>query len=137
MNSVNVKRIVAFVIDLLFIATLINIGFSLLYENYSPTSFNFGWFPPFVLPGVFLGGYLLYFFLFDLIFEGQTLGKLASSILVVGSSNNHILDFKKRFIRSLLKMLSILLLPLSILLFFSWGGFTIHEKVSDSKTILN
>ncbi|WP_340203286.1 RDD family protein [Ascidiimonas sp. W6] len=137
MSIVNRKRIIAFIIDILVISTFVNICCSAVSENYSPSHLNIQYFSSLLLPGMFIGVYIIYILLFDVIFEGQTLGKLASSILVVESNNDTIPDLKKRVIRSLTKFLSILLLPLSVLLFISKRGFTIHEKISKSRTIMN
>ncbi|XLS30308.1 RDD family protein [Flavobacteriaceae bacterium M23B6Z8] len=137
MSGVNKKRIIAFFLDIMVIATLVNICCSAVSENYSPLNFNLHYISSLMLPGVFIGVYTVYILIFDLIFEGQTLGKLASSILVVECGNNHVPDLKKRMLRSFTKFVSILLLPVSILLFLSKRGFTIHEKISNSRTIVN
>ena len=137
MSGVNKKRIIAFILDMLVIAALVNICCYAVSENYSPTELNINYFSSLFIPGIFMIVQVFYILLFDLVFEGQTLGKLASSILVVERSNDDIPGLRNRIIRSMTKILSVLLLPISILLFISGGGFTIHEKVTNSRTIQN
>jgi uncharacterized RDD family membrane protein YckC len=137
MSGVNKKRVIAFILDMLVISALVNILCFAVLDNYSPSHLNINYFSSLLIPGIFIIVNIIYILLFDLVFEGQTLGKLASSILVVENNNNDIPGLRKRIIRSLTKLLSVILLPLSILLFLSKRGFTIHEKISNSKTIQN
>lgn len=137
MSGVNKKRVIAFILDIVVISTFVNISCIVFSDTYSPWHIYYQNFSSLFLPGMFIAVSIIYILLFDLIFEGQTMGKLAASILVVATENNHIPDLKFRIIRSLTKILSIILLPISILLFLGKRGYTIHEKISNSKTILN
>lgn len=137
MSGVNKKRIIAFILDMLVIAALVNVCCFAVSENYSPSDLRITYFSSLLLPGIFMIVKVFYNLLFDLVFEGQTLGKLASSILVVESGNDDIPGLRNRIIRSMTKTLSVVLLPISVFLFLSGRGFTIHEKISNSRTIQN
>ena len=70
--------------------------------------------------------YGFYFVIFDVINKGRTVGKLMLGILVV-SKNGAALRIKKRLWRSLYKILSILILPVSVGLFLFKEGYSFQD----------
>lgn len=75
----------------------------------------------------------IYFFLFDVITEGRTLGKTILKIKVV-NQNNTDLSRKRLFIRSSLKVLNLIFWPITGILFFL-NGWTLQDKVCNTKTV--
>ncbi|MEM9686114.1 MAG: RDD family protein, partial [Bacteroidota bacterium] len=78
--------------------------------------------------------YGVYFIVFDLVNDGRTLGKLMLGILVV-SKDGAALSPKKQLLRSLYKMLSVLLLPLSIGLFLFKDHYTFQDYYMGTITL--
>ena len=78
--------------------------------------------------------YGVYFVVFDLVNDGRTLGKLIVGIFVV-SKDGTALRIKKRLGRSLYKMLSVLLLPVSIGLFLFKNYYTFQDYYMGTVTL--
>lgn len=76
---------------------------------------------------------LIYFFLFDVFTEGRTLGKTILKIKVVNQNNSE-LSRKRRFIRSSLKVLSLIFWPITGVLFLL-NSWTLQDKVCNTKTV--
>lgn len=78
--------------------------------------------------------FFLYFIIFDLFNHGNSFGKTIFSIKVVNIENLKNVEVKTLILRTILKMLSTILLPFSIITYL-YNGFTLHEKFSKTKTI--
>lgn len=78
------------------------------------------------LSAVFL---LLYFLLFDWINGGKTLGKE-----ITGVTLSYKLTPKYRFVRSLFKMIGVLLMPFTVLLYVT-KGLLLHEFLFSKVTL--
>lgn len=79
---------------------------------------------------------LLYFVLFDVFNKGKSFGKLIFSIFVVGNSTLRELSFITRFKRTILKVLGIIIFPISLIMFLAFDT-TIHDSVAKTKTIVD
>ncbi|MEM9687418.1 MAG: RDD family protein [Bacteroidota bacterium] len=133
MKDIRLRRSMAFLIDMGIVSTVIAI-----FENLFPVTtqthefdvsgirFAFG----ISLAPIF---YILYFIIFDIIVGGQTVGKSILGIVVV-SKNGAALSMKKLLLRSLYKMLGVLLLPVAAFLFIS-DNYTLQDYCTDTDTI--
>lgn len=79
---------------------------------------------------------LLYFVLFDAFNKGKSFGKLIFSIFVVDNSTLRELSFITRFKRTILKVLGIIIFPISLIMFLAFDT-TIHDSVAKTKTIVD
>jgi uncharacterized RDD family membrane protein YckC len=78
---------------------------------------------------------LVYFLMFDLLNQGKTIGKIFFKIKSVDTTTDAFV-LKQALIRSLLKMISIIILPISLILLLN-NSYSIHEFFSKTKTIRN
>jgi uncharacterized RDD family membrane protein YckC len=127
------KRIYAFIIDVITSGILCSIASSLLFQKENSTilaifTFNYWYFSYYFFS-------LLYFVLFDVIKNGITIGKSLLSIINVDNNDGNILSLKRRITRSLLKVISFVLLPLSFFMFIFNNEFTIQDYFVKSKTV--
>jgi uncharacterized RDD family membrane protein YckC len=76
---------------------------------------------------------LIYFFFFDFLKNGTTIGKSILKIKIQ-KINGDELSFSERFITSLLKVISITLLPLSAIYYF-FTKTVFHDRIMKIKTI--
>ncbi|MBT8387408.1 MAG: RDD family protein [Ignavibacteria bacterium] len=136
MKSTQQKRIGAFIIDIVLMGGIISLVegiFSNFFESQPfelwGLSFNYRFSFAIVV-------YLCYFFLFDLFKNGRTVGKMVVGVKLLHIEN---LKLSKRdhFTRSLLKIVSITILPISILLFLFKDHFTIHDQFAKTITVLD
>lgn len=134
MESVHIKRSIAFLIDI-----VISGIFATLIENFFPITFEINDFE--ILNIKFTWGitlqivfYLLYLFVFDLLNNGNTLGKLLLSITVI-TKNKEVPALKKRLVRSLCKTVSVIILPVSALLFLFKNYYTIQDHYAGTITV--
>lgn len=119
-NSFIGKRVIALSIDLIIlsqIAVLVNNFVKLNYELEKTTIIDFNVSYGFSLMFIL---YVLYFLLFDFLYKGVTLGKKIIGISIESKNANN--GFKKELLkRTLIKLVSIFILPVSIVcyLFFN------------------
>ncbi|PQB05148.1 hypothetical protein BST85_09810 [Aureitalea marina] len=78
--------------------------------------------------------YLFYFWLMDVFLAGKTLGKTLLKIRVV-SSEGLPLTWKTRLIRTVLKVIGILILPVAAVLFLWARSFTVQDQVLGTRAI--
>lgn len=76
---------------------------------------------------------LIYFFLFDVITQGRTIGKTILKIKVVNQNNTE-LSRKRLFIRSSLKVLNLIFWPITGVLFLL-NSWTLQDKICNTKTV--
>jgi uncharacterized RDD family membrane protein YckC len=113
--TINTRRVLALVIDLLIIGVIISL-FSNIFEIKGPKKnielynidFIYGYSYVFLF-------YLSYFFLFDFINKSITLGKALFKIKLMFDANDKTLF--RRILRSIIKVISLIIFPISILLF--------------------
>lgn len=77
---------------------------------------------------------LLYFIIFDISNKGRSSGKLLFSIQVVDRLSLQEISIIRRIQRTVLKVLGIIILPVSLLMFFAFD-ITIHDSVVKTMTI--
>ncbi|PKA84093.1 putative RDD family membrane protein YckC [Ulvibacter sp. MAR_2010_11] len=135
MSTIQTNRIIAFIIDVLIVSFICT-----LFEN-------------FLLPDLFevkevevfernfkiryssiLIFYFLYFIIFDAILNGKTLGKILLNLDLKAISGERITK-STLFKRSLLKLISIVIAPISLILFFVKKDFTIHDHYAKTTVI--
>ena len=137
MESIDQKRIYSFLTDCIisnfigfFIFSFLNIerDFKLGSFDFFGINFNYGLtFQIFII--------VIYFILFDMLNKGKTFGKLIFSINVVNKNDLESLNTSKLLMRTFYKTLAILILPISIILYFIYNGFTIQDKICQTTTI--
>lgn len=131
MFTMRLRRSVAFLIDTTIAGTLAR-----LFEPYLPVSFSW---VAFKILGVSFTLYLtlafvfyvLYFSMFDIVNKGRTIGKLMVGIVTVFFDKN---TLKKRLIRSLFKIISMLLLPIAFVIYFRYD-YTFQDNHCRTKTV--
>ena len=127
------KRIFALIFDI-FIIGLIS---SILIPNYTKfisensvvvfdRTFIYGFYSNFI-------PYFVYFFIFDIVSNGETFGKMIFKIKVVLADTLNV-TLKIRLLRSILKIVSIILLPIAALVFLIKGN-TMEDAVCKTITI--
>lgn len=134
MNSTKIKRIAAFLIDVVIISISISI-----ISNFLPISFKLTEVELFGVQwdlGITLGifGYLIYFLIFDVFSKGNTIGKHLVKIKTISKTLGQ-QKLKNLVQRSLYKTLSILILPVSAMLFLINKEYTIQDSFSNTTTV--
>jgi uncharacterized RDD family membrane protein YckC len=127
------KRVYAFIIDIIFSGVISSIASSLLFQKENSTTLAIFTFNNWYL--TYYSFTFLYFVLFDVFKNGITIGKSILSIINVDNINGNLLDVKRRIIRSFLKIISIILFPLSLFMFVFNNEFTIQDYFVKSKTV--
>lgn len=134
-NSLYSRRVCAFIVDILainfalFIASLFN------FPNLALTLGDYIWRGVEIrisLPLNLFLIFILYFFTFEWLDSGRTLGKSICKIRTV-TFNGEDLDASESFLRSFFKFLSSIFLMVGFLPVFS--GYTFHEKITRTKII--
>ena len=125
------KRIYSFLVDMIVISLILSLlPFSLVKKivefSFNNTDFIVNFEYKFFI-------ILVYFLVFDLFNKGKTIGKLIFKIKVVDIATN-VFVFKQAVVRTLLKMISIVIFPISFFL-MKFKKYTLHEQYSKTKTI--
>lgn len=138
MENIKAKRIYSFIFDViisnsigLLIFSILNIDEKIntgIFEILN-SKINYGFSLQIVV-------FFLYNIAFDFLNKGISFGKLIFSIKVVSIENSEETKLNILILRTILKVLSTILLPFSIIIYI-YNGFTIHEKFSKTKTVLN
>lgn len=134
MDNRQKRRIGAFILDALIIgifSTFAENIISLFTEKFSFNALGLTFYYTFSVSILF---YVFYFLLFDQFNSGVTFGKMVFKIKVVFYNNNE-LPKRIHMKRSLLKILSIIILPVAVLLFFLNSCFTIQDHFCQTKII--
>lgn len=135
MKDLYVRRTVAFLIDMLIVSIIISVFGNLFsFMAFKVYGFEFlGMQFRISITAVFVF-YLLYLIVFDIVKEGQTIGKLILNIIAV-TENRKPPALKKRIVRSLYKTLSIIILPVAALLFFFGNHYTLQDRYTGTITV--
>lgn len=137
MENINKKRIYSLIVDIAISNLISMIFFSVMnlkynfYEN-SFVVFNneisFGFSFQIIIM-------FMYFIIFDIFNQGKSFGKLIFSIKLIRKNSLEELTTIDLLKRSIYKMISIVLLPISIILFLFYNCFSLQDRFSNSKTI--
>lgn len=135
MDSIKTKRITAFIIDVV----VISFGTSLI-NSILPITFlltDVSLFGVDARLGITLGifTYFIYFTIFDIISNGNTIGKQLVKITTISNTLKK-LRLKDLILRSFYKTLSIIILPISVIIFLFTKEYTIQDKLVKTTTIL-
>jgi len=133
MKNIQLRRSIAFLIDMFIIGAMVGIFDSLFPVTIRVDNFEVSGIR--LTLGITLAPvfYILYFIIFDIIAGGQTSGKSILGIVVV-SKNGEAISIRKRLLRSLYKMLGVLILPVAVLLFIS-DNYSIQDYHVGTATI--
>jgi uncharacterized RDD family membrane protein YckC len=134
MNSTQQRRIGAFIIDVIIIGFFVTFSENLLSSAFQAKSFELMGIQFHMRIGTSFLFYMCYFMIFELLNNGSTLGKLLFGIKVVHEDETEI-SKRTGIKRSLLKVVSIMILPLAILLFLFSDYFTIQDHYSRTITV--
>jgi len=134
MKSTQQRRIGAFIIDVFIVSVFVTLTENMLSSVIEAKSFALFGIQFDLRIGTSFLLYVCYFIIFDLINNGITAGKLIFGIKVVHEDETQI-SKGVRVKRSLLKIISIIILPLSILLFLFSDYFTIQDYYSRTLTV--
>lgn len=135
MDTTQKRRIGAFIIDVMIIGLFTTFAeniLSIFNEKISFDALGITFNYTFSFSVLF---YVFYFLLFDFLNNGDTIGKMVFKVKVVFLDKTEVpkaIHLK----RSLLKILGIVILPISVLLFFLNKHFTIHDRFYQTITIL-
>lgn len=138
MTAYNIRRIGAFLIDLLLISVAYTILFNLIPEIHMirewlcrdcPFGVSFGLF------GIMTA---VYFLGSDLLNKGESPGKDMLRLRTVSAKEGSQLGYQRSLVRTLLKLVSIWMLPLAAFLYLWKGrGFTLQDYLVKTRVILN
>ncbi|CAM3455905.1 RDD family protein [Aequorivita lipolytica] len=131
--NIKTKRIFALIIDLIVIGFIYSFGTNFINLNVelgSKEIFNLN-----ILYGYsfLIVVYWIYFFLFDVFNKGITFGKMLTKIRVISNVEKN--SNYNKFLRTFLKVLSLMIFPIAGFLFVL-NGFTIHDKAINTETII-
>lgn len=134
LNDMNKKRVFAFVVDASIIQMI-----GMLISNaitMDIVASNFMFFGREYTTGAswIILIYLGYFVLFDICWSGVTLGKKLFSVRIERAGSDQI-TLADNVMRSVLKIISIVLLPVSVPLYL-FSGWSFHDKICKTKTVL-
>lgn len=138
MENIKTKRVYSFILDVIISNSIGLLFFSILGidKNFNTGIFeildlkiNYGFSLQIIV-------FFIYNLIFDIINRGTTFGKLIFSIKVVDIENLKKNNLNTFIFRTILKMFSTIIFPISSIIYL-YNGFTIHEKFSNTKTILN
>lgn len=134
MENIKRRRILALIIDLIIVFICYNLLINLL--NLNPEERHLWHFRIRIYWRAILltSCYLTYFWIFDLLNKGNTPGKTALTIRVI-SEDGQPLTRKNRLLRTVLKVIGILMLPLAAVLFIWAKSFTLQDQVLKTRTI--
>ncbi|MDC7994298.1 RDD family protein [Altibacter sp. HG106] len=134
MNTIALRRIVAYLIDGLIIGIISSIVTSFIRPFFNPIQYTW-WGMDIEFNAEFLlFFYLGYFVLFDFTHRGVTLGKLISGIHVV-SSSHLALSPTQHVKRSLIKMISVVFSLIAFLVFIVTKNWTLHDTIAKTTTV--
>lgn len=126
------KRILAYIIDVALASSMASICSSLIFdkeENFftDPLQINY-W------NMLYYMGFFAYFLFFDFVKQGDTIGKAIVSITVVNCDNSP-LSLKKRLFRSLIKILGLVFLPVTFLVFIFGNHYLLQDEFIKTVTV--
>ncbi len=132
---ISTKRVLAFIIDM----SIISMVFGLI-QNFIPLiieirEYELGTFDILVKFSFVFVFYFLYLFAFDFAKEGRTVGKMIFNILVISRKTMKTPKRKMLLLRSSYKVMSMIVLPISVLLFYFFDQFTLQDTFCDTETI--
>jgi len=133
MKDVYLKRFLAFLLDLIIVSTIYStldtmfmLSFKVteltLFEKTIEVNYNF----------TFLA-FFIYIIIFDILNKAVTFGKMIFKLKVLYPNKELLVSLL--LIRSLLKMITIIIFPISILLYLFKNKFIIQDKYSPLKVI--
>lgn len=134
MDSVKQRRTGAFFVDIVLLGIIVTFLESIIEPLNKGVSYSMLGIRLNIRFGVTFLLYISYFLAFDILNRGNTLGKIIFGIKVVYNDNTTP-EHKHRLKRTLLKIVSIIVLPVSILLFFLNDSFTIHDHYTKTVTV--
>lgn len=131
MDSKDYNRIWAFIIDTIVFSILASLISSLLFVHKEQTP----------IMGFYVSGWMLcynlcilfYFFIFDILRNGVTIGKSIVSIQVY-KTDNTLPTIGQHLLRSLLKWVSTWIFPLSVIVYI-FSQRTLHDAACNTKTV--
>lgn len=137
MENIDKRRFYSFIVDLtisnmisVIIFSILNVKSSFYESNIIVLNSKINYGLSFQIITVFL-----YFIMFDLFNHGVSFGKSIFSIRVISKKNLDKLNVNDLLKRTFLKIISIIILPFSLISFFLYKGFTIQDKYTNTKTI--
>lgn len=120
------KRIIALIIDSVFVTFFSNI----LIDNVTINGFNYSYDPLSMKYAFTVLSFFIYFLVFDLLNNGQTIGKSLFELY------DKQLTLKNRILRTIFKMISIVLTPITIFLFL-FKKIILHELFMNNRLQAN
>jgi len=136
MKTTKSARIWAFIMDAFIVGLLTTMVNSFLPDFFGSHQREIANVPITISFGGSITTYFLYFLMFDLFNEGISVGKMLLKLVVVDHLDNP-LDTTKLIIRTILKLVSIIFLPIAILVYLFSDALSLHEKATQTKTVYN
>lgn len=136
MGNIKAKRIYAFILDVIISNFIGLLFFSIFDIDKDLKTGSFESLDANINYGISLQivVFLLYSLTFDIVNKGVTFGKLVFSIKVVSAESGEGMTVPVLMLRTILKMLSTIFVPISAFIYL-YSGFTIQERFSDTKTV--
>lgn len=134
MSQIQTKRILAFIIDMIIVSIITSALQSMLSNIFQPKEYLFIGMSIKTTHGFSLVFYLIYFFVFDFLNQGKTLGKILFRNQVIFPDNRKP-SIINLMTRTVLKIVSILILPIAILLYLFNNRFTLQDHFTKTTVI--
>lgn len=132
MNNPHVQRAISFIIDLLIVAILIIFIDNFFSDFFTDRQFELRGFRMKINLSFQYMLYLPYFLVFDLLNRGNSPGKQIIGLHVCNKDGEFI-DSLRAVLRTMVKTISISVLPLSMIIFLLFNGYTLHDALLSTK----
>ncbi|WP_452229213.1 RDD family protein [Lacinutrix sp. MEBiC02404] len=134
MKNIYLKRFLAFLIDFIIVSFIYNILDDMLSLSFEITELTLFETKIKLRFSFMILTFYIYILLFDVFNKGITFGKMIFNLSIdnTDSDNLEVVDLLKR---SLLKILTIIILPISILLYLFKNKYLLQDKYSPLKVV--
>lgn len=134
MSSKQVKRIVALWIDLFIAGIIFGVIENFLPQVFQPLEKDIMGIHIELQLSFAIVFYLIYFLVFDILNDGVTIGKLVLK-LKVEKEDESVMSAGDHIKRTLLKMVSLIFVLITALIFLFNNSYTIHDRLARTMTI--
>ena len=134
MKKIIYRRIIAFLIDSIFISLIVSLLSGFITIKISLGKFHAMGRDWVVIYQIYFIVVVLYFLTFDTINHGTTVGKKIMHIKVISEIDNNAITQNRSILRSLIKSISTTL-PIISLIYYVFKHVTIQDFISKTKTI--
>lgn len=126
----NINRLIAFVIDFVIASAFFKTINSVIPLEFAIYEYNFFGAEIKLSFSLLIVMFFLYLLIFDIINNGKTIGKMIMNLTVTNEKKGKV-SIKALIVRSLFKLISLLIFPVSLLLFFIKNKFIFQDNFTE------